>query len=84
VIIIKSKGLSVRNQELRRKKPDWGLISKNLRGSLTDLPGEGVRGVLGRPISDQRPKTYPTEERARGRALTGGPGQSAARGARAG
>jgi hypothetical protein len=56
------------------------LISKNPRGYLTDLPGEGVRGVLGRPISYQRPKTDLAEERARGRALTGGPGQSVARG----
>jgi hypothetical protein len=46
------------------KTRDDELISKKSRVSLTILPHEGVSGSLGRRISDQRPRTDPTGERA--------------------
>jgi hypothetical protein len=37
------------------REPDCGLISKKPRGSLTNLPSEGVRGVLDNSIAGQQP-----------------------------
>jgi hypothetical protein len=59
VIKIKSRGLSTRNQGLRRKKTVRWLISKKLGVSLRKRPDEGVSGVLGHPISNRRLRTDP-------------------------
>jgi hypothetical protein len=42
------------------------LILGKPRGSLTKIPNEGVSGVVDCPISDQRPRSDPSSERAGG------------------
>jgi hypothetical protein len=56
---MKSKGLSIRTRDLGARKLDCMLFSKKPRGSLTILLGEGVRGVPGHPITDQRTRLDP-------------------------
>jgi hypothetical protein len=65
---------------MRAKPKDGGLILRKPRGYLTILPREGVQGYTDRPISGQRPRLNPIDERAgtgAHRALTGGLGVSA-------
>jgi hypothetical protein len=52
MIKIKPRGLDAR-------KLDCGLFSRKPRSSLTNLPGEGVQGVPGQLITDQRPRFDP-------------------------
>jgi hypothetical protein len=64
------------------RNQDDRLILGKPRCSLIKRPSEGVLGALDCPILDQRPRTGPVGELVHGcgRALTGGLGQSAARG----